>query len=85
MSLRIKTYLPKIIHEDQVGFVPNRFIGENIRYIEDLVEYSNRLKEKCILLSIDIEKAFDTLEWDFILHALHKFNFGPNIIKWNRT
>ena len=85
LSLRIKAYLPKIIHEDQVGFVPDRFIGENIRYIEDLVEYSNRLKEKCILLSIDIEKAFDTLEWDFILHALHKFNFGPNIIKWIRT
>ena len=28
---------------------------------------------------------FDTLEWDFILHALHKFNFCPNIIKWIRT
>ena len=85
LSLRIKTYLPKLIHADQVGFVTDRFIGENIKYIEDLVEYSNRLKEKYILLSIDIEKAFDTLEWEFIFHALQKYNFGPNLISWIQT
>ena len=82
LSRRIQPLLPKLLHPDQVGFVPNRFIGENIRYIEDLIDYCKRLRKKCIILNIDIEKAFDTLEWEFIFVALKKYNFGPNIIKW---
>ena len=35
-----------------------------------------------ILLFIDFEKAFDTLEWSFLHQALEVFNFGPNIRKW---
>ena len=34
------------------------------------------------MLFIDFEKAFDTLEWPFIQHALKFLNFGPNIRKW---
>ena len=58
ISRRIQPLLPKLIHPDQVGFVPNRFIGENIRYIEDLIDYCSLLRKKCIILNIDIEKAF---------------------------
>ncbi len=82
LSRRIKPFLPKLIHHDQVGFIPDRFIGENIRYVEDLIEYCRKFYKKCIILNIDIEKAFDTLEWDFIFVTLHKYNFGPNIINW---
>ena len=35
-----------------------------------------------ILLFIDFEKAFDTLEWSFLHQALEVLNFGPNIRKW---
>ena len=35
-----------------------------------------------ILLCIDFEKAFDSLEWNFIIKALDIFNFGPNDIQW---
>ena len=52
LSRRIQPLLPKLLHPDQVGFVPNRFIGENIRYIEDLIDYCKRLRKKCIILNI---------------------------------
>ena len=35
-----------------------------------------------ILLFIDFEKAFDTLEWSFLHRALEIFNFGPKIRRW---
>jgi len=35
-----------------------------------------------LLLLIDFEKAFDSLEWDFIAKALNVFNFGPNVKRW---
>ena len=30
----------------------------------------------------DFKKAFDSIEWDFLFNTLHKFNFGPQFIKW---
>ena len=35
-----------------------------------------------MILSIDFEKAFDTVSWKFIKRVLQYFNFGPSIISW---
>ena len=35
--------------------------------------------------TIDFEKAFDTLDFNFLIRALHKFNFSPSFIQWIRT
>ncbi|XP_077868202.1 uncharacterized protein LOC144358040 [Saccoglossus kowalevskii] len=35
-----------------------------------------------ILIAIDFEKAFDSLEWNYILHCLKMYNFGPSLIRW---
>ena len=34
---------------------------------------------------IDFEKAFDTLNFNFLIRTLHKFNFSPSFIQWIRT
>ena len=79
---RIESKLPKLVHSDQTGFVKGRYIGQNVRLLNDLMEFTESNKLPGILLFIDFEKAFDTLEWPFIHHALKFFNFGPNIRKW---
>jgi len=74
--------LPKLVHPDQTGFVNGRYIGQNIRLLCDLLEYSNVKNFPGILLFVDFEKAFDTLEWSFISKTLKVFNFGPNLRRW---
>ena len=46
------------------------------------MDYTDAMKFPGILLFVDFERAFDTLEWPFILKALETFNFGQNFIKW---
>ena len=63
---RLQTVLDKIIFEDQKGFISGRFIGESIRLIYDVLFETKDQDIPGIILSIDFEKAFDTVSWKFI-------------------
>ena len=76
---RVKQVLPEIIHTDQKGCIQGRFIGQNIRLVEDII---NEMDEDKIILLLDQEKAFDRVEWDWLFKVLHAFSFGEKIIKW---
>ena len=82
LAKRIEKYLPKLINSHQTGFVKGRYIGQNIRLLSDIMEYLDAKKTSGLLLFIDFEKAFDSLEWEFMNKALNAFNFGPNVKKW---
>ena len=62
IAKRIEPFLPKLIHSDQTGFVKDRYIGQNIRLLSDLMEYTDVKKISGILLFIDFEKAFYFVE-----------------------
>ena len=79
---RIKKVIPNVINQDQTGFIKGRFIGENIRLIDSLIKYSVDRNIPGLLLFLDFEKAFDTLEWHFIRKALQHFGFGQSLINW---
>ena len=59
-----------------------RFIGQNVRLFNDIMEYTESKKLPAILLFTDFRKAFDTIEWNFFLKCIELYNFGPNIRRW---
>ena len=71
--------LPDIVSADQTAYVKGRNITQNIRIIQDAIEYTKQKKMQKILLFLDFEKAFDSVEHNFIFKTLGKFNFGPDI------
>ena len=60
----------------------NRFIGETIRLIDCIIQYAAKENIPGLLFFIDFEKAFDSLEWSFIVNSLRFFGFGSSIINW---
>ena len=78
---KIAPFLDKLISFDQLGCIQNRFIGQNIRIIDDILEYTDTNMIKAIIVQLDFEKAFDSIEWSFLLQTLHKYNFGDNVIR----
>ena len=55
-----------------------RFIGENIRLIDSLITYTASKNIPGLLLFLDFEKAFDTLEWSFMRKVLGPVNSMPD-------
>ena len=82
IAMRIEPLLPSLIYSDQTGFIKGRYIGQNIRLLDDLMIFTDVNNIPGILIFIDFKKAFNTLEWSFLHRALEIFNFGPKIKKW---
>ena len=82
LSNRLKTGLMDIINPDQIGYMQNRYCGENVNLIADVIDYCKCKNVSCIILLADFEKAFDTVKWSFIKRLLHKYGFGSNFQRW---
>ena len=80
LANRLKQVLSYIIRDTQKGFM-----GENTRLLYDLMYYLEENDLDDLLLLVDYEKAFDSIEWEFLIKALKSFNFGPSICKWFKT
>ena len=82
IASRLRKVIPRIINHDQTGFLKNRFIGENIRLLDSIINYTDTEQIPVLLLFVDFEKAFDSVEWSFMEKTLKYYNFGPSLIAW---
>ena len=82
IAKRLEKVLPKIINSDQTGYIKGRFIGENVRLIQDVMSHTKLEVKPGIAIFLDFRKAFDTIEWHYLRAALQTFNFGPDILNW---
>ena len=82
MALRLKNVLPSIISTNQTAYVNKRCISESGRLISDILEICDKQKIGGFLVTMDIEKAFDSLDHNFLLTVLAKFGFGNNFLSW---
>ncbi|KAL2252814.1 UNVERIFIED_CONTAM: hypothetical protein Sindi_0076100 [Sesamum indicum] len=65
------------------AFIPRRSIGDNILLAQELLTGYNqvRLPPRCTL-KVDIRKAYDTVEWDFLFAVLQLFGFPQTFTRW---
>ena len=82
LAERLKKVLPSLISRNQTAYVKARFISEGGRLISDILEISDNLKVKGFLMTLDIEKAFVSVNNLFLITALEKYGFKGDFIKW---
>ncbi|KAL0288057.1 UNVERIFIED_CONTAM: putative ribonuclease H protein [Sesamum radiatum] len=80
---RLQTVLHLLIDYSQKAFIPGRAIADNVMLAQELLAgyNQNKLPPRCTI-KIDIHKADDSVNWDFILESLRIFNFSISFIGW---
>lgn len=81
MANRMQEYMEEFIHKDQNGFMPKRYIRDNIRTIINIIEYYEKYSDKPVaLLFLDAQKAFDNVNWQFMREQLKVMEFGEGFL-----
>ena len=82
LATRVKKVLSNLIDAKQTAYVNERFIDESSHLIDDVIKVCDIQKISGYLLTVDFEKAFDSLNHKFLIAVLKKYGFGEDFIDW---
>ncbi|XP_022031030.1 uncharacterized protein LOC110931970 [Helianthus annuus] len=80
---RIKGVLHQVVSINQSAFIPGRKISDNILLTQELMHnyYRNSGPPRCAF-KVDIQKAYDTVDWSFLKKFLIGFGFHAKMVEW---
>lgn len=83
LTNRIKHVLTKLVSNNQSAFIPGRQIQDNILLTQEIMKgYNRKNGPKRVALKIDIQKAYDTMNWEFLRKILLEFGFHIKMVEW---
>jgi len=79
---RLKKILPRVIPENQGGFIKGRKIQDNILLVQEALHSSIKNKEEGMIIKLDLANAFDRVRHDFLFLIMRKLGFSSSFINW---
>ena len=85
LALQLSAVLPDLIGSDQRGFIKDQYIGDNVYELYSIISQAESERQEGVLLQLDIEKAFDSKSWNYLMEVLNNFSFPSNFMDWVTT
>lgn len=85
MARRLDSFIPDLIDSDQTSFVRGRQTQDNIRRSLHIIENIRKTKSNTVLISLDAEKAFDHVNWEYLFLVLERLGFDEKSINIFKT
>lgn len=82
LATRIASHMQYLISDCQTGFIKGRQASESILMVKEIAHSLQKENKKGLILKLDFEKAFDTVNWEFLMATMRRMNFAEEWIKW---
>jgi len=82
LANRIKKVLPSVIDLNQAAFLGGRGILDSILVANETVDYLKKEKKSGILVKVDFEKTYYSVDWKFLYYMMKRLGFNGKWIKW---
>jgi hypothetical protein len=81
---RMRPLLANLISPCQSAFIPDRWIAENQLIVQEILHSFKRRKVKggFVALKVDLQKAYDRVNWSFLREVLSRYGFHEIFINW---
>ena len=85
LANRLKKVIGKVVSSDQNAFIMGRQILDASLIANEVIDSWQKMGKKDLICKLDIEKAYDRINWQFLLKVLQKIGFGPKWLGWMRS
>ena len=82
LTNRLKKVIGKVVSTAQNAFVTGRQILDASLIASEVIDSWQKRKEKGLICKLDIEKAYDNINWKFLMKVLQKMGFGAKWVEW---
>lgn len=79
---RLRRILERLIANVQSAFIPNRNILDGVAIINEVVDFAKKERKRCMILKVDFERAYDSINWGFLDYMMRKFGMDEKWRKW---
>uniref|UniRef100_A0A803Q9D0 Reverse transcriptase domain-containing protein n=1 Tax=Cannabis sativa TaxID=3483 RepID=A0A803Q9D0_CANSA len=87
ITTRLRDILPSIISPTQTAFIKGRCITENTAIAKEIIHSMSQKKgsKGFMMIKLDMEKAYDKMDWDFLMEALSFHGFKNPLLGWIKS
>ncbi|CAL0333248.1 unnamed protein product [Lupinus luteus] len=83
LTTRLGRIIEHVVDDSQSAFIPGRVIHDNIILAQELVRgYDRKGTSPRCMIQMDIQKAYDTLEWDSLKSIMTELGFPQKFVRW---
>lgn len=82
LASRLRVCMNSIIAPNQFAFLPARNILDGAVIINEVVDFAKKSKRKCLIFKVDFEKAYDSVNWNFLDYMMRRFGMNEKWRGW---
>lgn len=85
LANRLAPRLNDLLPKNQTAFIKKRCIHDNFLYVQNVIKALFRAKQQALFIKLDISKAFDSVNWSYLIEMLKAMGFGQRWRDWIST
>jgi hypothetical protein len=74
-----------LIPKTQSAFIKGRQLVEGVVVVNEVIDYARKVGKDCLIVKVDFEKAYDSVDWGFLDYMLGRFGFCQKWRRWMKT
>jgi hypothetical protein len=85
LASRLAKVIGALIPKTQSAFLKGRQLVEGVVVVNEVIDYARKVGKDCLIVKVDFEKAYDSVDWDFLDYMLGRFGFSQKWRKWMKA